>query len=533
MKFPERIISQLNEPDTYKSISKPDWLHIMCRAGENQRLTILGSHHDTNSEHPYYNSAYFCFEDWEEATLDKPRIIIAEGEQDLWGKGATLRNAIENHYSEVGWQCFLADSYDIPIISGEPPNYGELAQLVHDGYPPSELLLYYGIREIPCWHRMGEDKEDFESYMEKVFAIYKRKLGKLALTCPLPDLGFSYPAFLESYKNHFNELPDPESSEMNQLYLKYTSAMNEESFSNQAIARVARRVMNLRDAHIGATYERYWQKGVSIFSWYGMNHTLSLSKHLQSFGEQRNIPRELSRGFSFQEGHICTTAPSPITMGPDIVQFDIQTKLDKRNDKEPLPWPNWLLNFDAPLPSLDECASIKNHFEERVTLPISETSYIHHIIHPNRQWNLYFFSFFKDLESYAEEYIDPIYADADKYMPLPSRELQPFEKTEYTALKRLLWAFASYSETLPDYQDFAGRLDELGSLIITSALTAGYERSEAALAYDAVSKHVAGLAASIENIRSVGLNSTEYLQYCLELLDHMTKQREPFELRRY
>lgn len=533
MKFPERIISQLNDPDVYRTISKPDRLHIIRRAHEGQHLTILGSYHDTNSEHPYYNSAYFCFEDWEEATLGKPRIIIAEGEQELWGRATTLRHSIENHYSEVGWQCFLADSYDIPIISGEPSNYGELAQLVRDGYPPDELLLYYGIREIPCWHRMGEGKEDFESYMEKVFAIYKRKLGKLALTSSFPDLGFSYPAFLQSYKNHFNDLPDPESSEMNKLYLKYTSAMNDESFSKQAIARVAKRVMNLRDAHIGATYERYWQRGVSIFSWYGMHHTLALAKYLQNFGERKDAPRKLTHAFSFQEGYIYTEDTPPTAMGPDMVQLDIQKKLDKRNDTKPLPWPNWLLDVDAPPPSVEQRVNIKTHFEERVTLPISETSYIHHIIHPNRQWNLYFFSFFKDLEGYAEESIDPIYANADKYMPLPSRELQPFEKTEYAALKRLLWAFVPYSDTLSDYRDFADRVEELGSLIIGSALTAGYERSDATLAFDAVSKHVVGLAASIENIRSVGLNSTEYLQYCLEMLDHMTKQREPFELQKY
>lgn len=530
MKFPERIISQLNEPDIYKDISKPERLHIIRRKGDGQYLTILGSHHDTNAERPYYGDAFFCFEDWEAATFDKPRLIIAEGEQELWGVGRTLRHSIENHYSEVGWQCYLADSYDIPIISGEPPNYSELTQLVEDGYPLNELLLYYGIREIPVWHRMEGDKEDFDSYMERVFAIYKRKLGKLALTHSLPDLGFSYSAFLESYKNHFNDLPDPESAEMNELYLKYTSALNDESFAEQAIARVAKRIMNLRDAHIGATYERYWKEKVSIFSWYGMNHTLALAKYLQDFGSRMEVPRDLAKGFSFQDGHIHLEHAHSV--GPDVVEFYVRETAKKRWEEKTPQWPHWLRHPEAPPSSPEDAAGIKAHFQERVMLPISETSYIHYVTHPARQWNTKFFTFFKDLESYAEEYIDPAHRALDQYVPLPQHETHPHEATELAATKRLMWAFLPYCDTLADYRDFAGRVEELHSLIVGLAFVARQERLDATLAYDAITKHVIGLVANIDNIRSANLNATEYLQYILEVLDHIVRSGEPFVLER-
>lgn len=328
MQFPEAIIEQLNPPSSYRHIPNPELLHAIQRKDNYQHLTVLGSYHNTDPAHWCYDGAFYFFDDWRESTEGKKRIVIAEGEQDLWGLAPTLRQSIEQYYSEVGWQCYVADSYDIPIISGEPPNYGEIPQLIHEGqYSPSELLLYYGIREIPLWHRMSDNKEDFDTYMQKVFAIYQRKLGRLAITHSLDELDFTYSRFQEDYKRHFNAEPDPQSPEMNELHLKYTSAeMAEDEFSAQPIARVAKRVMELRNAHLGAVYDDHLKNGESVFSWYGMYHTLALAKYVRHFGKPSDIPKEVVEQYTWQDGVIIDgirTHP----LGPDGVQAAIKNEL--------------------------------------------------------------------------------------------------------------------------------------------------------------------------------------------------------------
>ncbi len=527
MEFPERIITRLNDPSEYRHIPDDNRLHVVHRFDkQGRRSMVLGSRHNTNASHNYYDWAFSCFELWEERTAHENRIMVAEGEQDLWGVAPTLQTSVEHHYSEVGWQCFLADTYDIPIISGEPANYGEIAQLAKDGsYPPDELLLYYGIREIPLWHR-GERKEDFDSYMERVFDIYQRKLGRLAITHSLEGIDFTYPRFLEAYKQHFDNVPDPTSREMNDLYLKFTSAeLAEAAFSKQAIARVAKRVMNLRDAHLGATYNKYRQKDFSIFSWYGINHTLALAKYLQSFGTPQPLPGRFVSAFSFQGGEIIEGSNSPRN-GPAKIQAAAY-KIFAERPEQSVVWPKWLRPIKSPL----DAAYVKQHYKNR-TLIFRDVPYINpYLVRPTKLWNPDFFMLSNHLEKTVEQELDPL-IEKDCLDPtwerfdmfrkmfslLDNPGILPDEKLAHIALRRLLWAF----ETSPrDHSEFMNRIEELRRVLYSTALHEGYEEHHAVLAFDTASKHLVAIRHNLKNILAAKLTPAEHLQYALDVLDHL------------
>lgn len=520
MEFPARITAELNDRSEYQHVAHPDKLHVVHRLDQFQRLMVLGTYHNTDARQPYYDWAFSCFDLWENRTLHDNRIIIAEGEQDVWGRASTIEASIEQHYSEVGWQCFLADTYDIPIISGEPANCGELAELVRDGsYSPDELLLYYGIREIPVWHRMAGDKESFDSYMEKVFDIYKRKLGRLAIIHSLDGINFSYPNFLETYKKHFNDAPDPISSEMNDLYLKYTSA-----------ARVAKRVMKLRDTHLGATYERYWQKGYNIFSWYGIYHTLALSKFLSDFGTPQALPNELITGPSFQGSEIVEGSRVSLA-GPRKIQASIQ-KIFAERSAEDIVWPKWL----RPIKSSEDAAYVKQHFMDRAALPLSDTSYINYLVQPTKLWNPDFFMLSNYLEKTVEQEIDPLIQQSSLdptwvhgemfrgiFSQLDDPATSPDTRLYHITSRRLTWAF---EVPLQEYDEFADRIEELRQLIHTAALHEGHGAHHAALGFDVVSKHLLVIRRDLKNVFAAHLTAAEHLQYALELLDHLLHNKE-------
>lgn len=256
----ETVLERLNPPDIYRSWSAPGLLHVVSRDDHStsQRLMVLGSYHDTDPNRWYYAAAFECFEDWEERTRGRPRIIIAEGEQELWGYASTIHESIERHYSEVGWQCFLANTYDIPMISGEPPNYGEIPRIMKhmtvddlEDEPldlSSELPAADLFRELPPLFRMDGDKPDEETYMRQVCGIYQQKLGRLAIAHPeVLDLDYSYEHFLSLHKKYFGREFGPTTEEMNKLYLKYTAAeMEEESFARLPVARIAPHIKRRR-----------------------------------------------------------------------------------------------------------------------------------------------------------------------------------------------------------------------------------------------------------------------------------------------
>lgn len=49
-------------------------------------------------------------------------MLIAEGDQDLWGLGETPAHAIAEHYSSVGLQCLFAENYGNIVHFGDEPN---------------------------------------------------------------------------------------------------------------------------------------------------------------------------------------------------------------------------------------------------------------------------------------------------------------------------------------------------------------------------------------------------------------------------
>lgn len=303
----ESIVAQLVADASYRDIAGPDVLHVISRkrydgAGleptNPQQLIAIGSFHITDPEHWFYEPANAIFHNWEEATRKSDRVLIAEGDQNLWGLGKTPGQAIAEHYSTVGIQCFWAETHNIPIISGEPPNYGDIGQLLLE-FAPEEVLLHYGIISIPCLYRMqGSEKPSLDDYMEeRVFPSYARHLGKLASTLPdahpLHTFDFTYSNFKHLYRTHFNAEPSAGDSELNELYLRITSAHLESSnFANRPIARIAPRRRDLRYGNLGAVQANLWAQGVSSFAWRGIFHTMALDKYYDQFGQATNPPLE-------------------------------------------------------------------------------------------------------------------------------------------------------------------------------------------------------------------------------------------------
>jgi hypothetical protein len=539
MNFPEAIIKQLNPPSSYKHIVHEDMLHAAPRKHDGQYFTLLGSYHNTDADYWYYDAAFYFFDDWQNSTAGKKRVIIAEGEQDLWGVAPTLQKSVEEHYSEIGWQCFLADSYDIPIISGEPSNYGEIAQLVYEGqYSPQELLLYYGIREIPVWHRMTGNKEDFDTYMERVFAIYQRKLGKLALTHRFGNVSFSYAHFKEGYKQHFDAEPDPSSPEMNELYLSYTSAyMAEAEFAQQPIARVAKRVMQLRDAHLGAVYDDHLQNGESVFSWYGVFHTFRLAGYLRHFGKPWHAPREVITERSTWQESFIVQGLRRLPMGPDKIQTAVYNLLNwKSNRSMPPEWPEWLLSLDNPEPTAYQASHIKNHFQSRSEFPPSSDGYIRYVAGSHKGWGAAFVAY-NQLERVSDE-LEPIIQNelANSWVNSEIFEKSSVDPIIIDDFRRLIWALRVTEE---GYPEVAARLTDLRVHIAAAGSVNGYSQEVAALTFTTISKHLTGLCHTLYNVYDVFLSPTEQLYYMLDTLDHMLRNKgttlphSPIELAYY
>lgn len=481
-------------------------------------LTLLGSFHETDPRMWYYQPALSLFEQWEEDTRGKKRLMIGEGEQDLWGVSQSLEESIRHNYSELGLLCFLAKEFNVPMISGEPPDYSELVHLSKE-FPPEENQLYYWLRALPVRARIPESKRpEFRMYMEEVCDVLQRGVGKLALVHSLPDLDFSYENFIIQYKSHFNEEPHPDCPKMNDLFLRFTSAeMEDEAFASQPIARIAKRIMQLRDAHLAALYARHWfANETSIFSWYGINHTLAVSGLMHNFGYP--LRRVNGRGTVFQKGYILheerqrNTAFKMGWTGGVVRTTSVSLHMGER-----------FLALNGEIPSKEKRNAIKTYFAAKANESFCSSPYIEYAAHTYRRWDSYFFGLCRKFEKFAETHIDPL-------LPEPlGGYMQLYHNRPNALLKahgRLLFAFKVEPRELTGFTE---RLGTLSESFFQGATNDGFGMSEAAVAFISASKHLATLRCLMRNIDSMDLTAVEQLRYVVEALDYLEQTKNDVE----
>lgn len=575
------IVDQLASPESYKDLSNPDILHLIPRLRypevsghdvDQQHFILLGSHHINNPNHWYYPIAGKIFKAWEGATRGKPRSLVAEGDPELWRRGETTSEAIRQHYGEVGLLCLIAENYDIPIVSGEPLNYGEIAQLMLE-FPPEEVLLYYGIISIPLLNRMqvhSKPKPSLDEYMERqVFPSYMRKLGKLALTLPVshPLRGFEFTPhnFKTLYKTHFGANPEAGNEALNEFYLKITSAeMHETAFASQAIARVALRRRELRDGYLGALYNNLWyEQGLNIFSWYGCHHTHSLDPYLGQFGIKEVLPQEYQELTTSHTESGYLIAPLRLNHYRSAANQSLLRRRLQASREANRKWAIQLqqgLNQPLPRPPVGELAlppqfidpridcpqqplaiAIKEYFSAKAQQPPGGDDYIRYLTQPLPRWRDAFFALLSDLEEYGDWISEPLtapYENLDSFVQSTSikeaifdglfdgqRNLSdlfdkddPNRSTLMAACARLVLSFCGEPS---DNRQFNQCALELYDKFATLAPDA----QQAVVAFDTASKQLVSMHYRTYDVGIAGLTPVERLYHCLDLLEHEARTR--------
>lgn len=544
----EHIVEQLVPAESYSDIVSQDVLHVISRVrwhdlDQNhaaQRLTALGSFHINDPEHWHYEPAATIFHNWEVATRRAERFLIAEGDQDLWGLGETPGEAIKEHYSSVGLQCLWAETYDIPIISGEPPNYSDIGQLMLE-FPPEEVLLHYGIIQIPLLYRMqAANKPSLDEFMEgQMFPSYQRQLGKLVLSLPdshpLHDFDFTYNNFKILYRRHFKEEPTAEDAELNEFYLRITSAQFEPpDFATQPVARVALRRRDLRYSHLGAVQAALWSKRASSFTWRGIFHTMALDEYLDQFGH--SMPPSLEIGDISSK----TTSGYLLTPESKLIKTDYEWN---PWDSSPVQRSERLLpaHFLNPHRKPNEAAKAraKAYFSQRAARPIGPNAYIAHLTQPFAEWKAGFSATCKELEVAADQLFPEFMASYGRLKgathahgwgeraaglfddPRVSRLF--FDKNAHICDALLAACFRlrdnfCLAETKYDYAPFNRRVLQLFKCFVYSAQNI----QQAVTAFNTASKHLSALPAW--QLREAGLTPIEALQHALELLDYKLRE---------
>lgn len=535
----ENITHHLAPPEEFKDVRDRDLLHMMLRFRyrdsfgilKPQRLTSLGTHHSRAPEHWYYPLTAALFKEWEEETRDRPRIMVAEGYQDLWRLGATPEQAIQDHYSEVGLMCFWAEKYDIPIVSGEPPHYAEIGQLMLE-FPPEEVLAHYGIIAIPIINRPSLDE-----YMEEdVFPSYQRKLGKLALTLPashpLHGFDFSYQHFRKVHTAYFNEAPVANDPKWNEFYLSVTSPELESAhFARSAVARVAKRRRELRDSHLGARLTDYWQAGRNIFTWYGIYHTLSLEPYLKKFGHPLLLNANVRFRRTPQEGYLIDPQEVPRQLTPEDQS---PLALHDPSPRDHLPPPLALLDgYTFPYPSVSR---LQAHLQQRVTEPINCEAYMAQLL-PPYPWKADLSELYQSFEEIADDIfflLRPPYSDIARYIR-NSHNFLGFPDSNHDIFRH----FDNDSQSQNTFLAACFRVnqrychEETESYLLNQRLTHLFETilattadvQQATLVFDTISKHLVALEAYhrsyfLFNHEFDIVTAVERLQYYLDLLDY-------------
>ncbi|MBI5123705.1 hypothetical protein HZA75_07640 [Candidatus Roizmanbacteria bacterium] len=285
----ERIRNLNNRLSSYNKLpDKTDIdrlpLHVIKRHSyyDSKHFVVLGVHHRTEPLDAQFKSIKKEFRAWLKKTEGTKRMLIVEGRIPVSSDDED--SSIRTERGEAGLLAFWAKEYTIPIISGEPqPQWSEANDVARlfdkdeevrsKDVTGKEITAYYYLaRHISQWHRIPQGKRgDINTYIKQTINLYLQ-------AWQWHDFEFFYEDFLRVHEKLYNSQLDLMD---NNFFLEQTVNFKQ---GKTPVQRVAQAVNDLRDKNLANLYAKYWNRNISVFSLFGMPHTLRIAGILNTFG---------------------------------------------------------------------------------------------------------------------------------------------------------------------------------------------------------------------------------------------------------
>ena len=206
-------------------------------------LYYFGERHSFDPADAQWEQERMFWQEFLQETRGKKRVVFVEG--GIRPVADNEVNAVAKH-GGMGLITYWANKEGIETYCPEPTREFERSRLL-ERFSQEEIEYCYFSRTVAQWHRMQDQKTDFETYVAR--------------------FGFSLERMISIHESLFGTAFDYHDTQ-------FFKDISNPTRTGTAINAVARMSSEIRDAHIVAEIVKYRNGGFSVYVQFGCTHAV-------------------------------------------------------------------------------------------------------------------------------------------------------------------------------------------------------------------------------------------------------------------